>query len=65
VSDAWHIVDIESRSDRYIDVDYKSLREAVAARDDLLKFFEKDNPWRKRLVIRCPDRSLFNPDKKR
>lgn len=59
----WHVVDSESSSvRRYIDVDYKSLEQAVQARADLLLHFGKYNPWRKRLCIRLPGGKLFNPE---
>lgn len=62
---AWEIVDRgtnRGRGSRYIDVKFKSLEQAVHARADLLLPFPRNSDWRKRLCIRRPDGTFYNPD---
>jgi hypothetical protein len=65
ITPVWHLIDRgpkNNKSVRYIHVNYSSLKQAILERADLLKFYPADSEWRKRLVIRCPDGVLYNPD---
>lgn len=57
----WQVWDAEGRR-QYIDRDYASEHQAVSERTQLLLHFASYNPWRRRLVIRRPDGTMFNPE---
>lgn len=45
----WIVEDTEFKRP-YVDCQYRTLSEAIAAMEDLLKYFPEDNEWRKRLA---------------
>ena len=49
--DGWEIFDVEADR-RYIDVRWRTRREAEGERQILLKGFAKNNQWRARLRVR-------------